>query len=272
MIARATALLSAGALLAAAQTVSPGEPRRSVTSWVTNLTRPFALPSLWRDLSEATAEGRSHDATAAARRIASLVPSWDDGAALVGWLIAFDEATDAAGDAAKAERVLAAVAWLEDRAEERVTGDARRAADLLGTAATIAETAFARFPGAAETLRSHGFTTPAELASDLLRRAEALDPTDARAERRALATFRAGCAAVRLGDLPRATAALDAAVVQLGAAGTAFATDLAAALAALPPLSELAVDPQPLRGADELPLLLDLADALLAMRAEQADR
>jgi hypothetical protein len=272
MIARATALLSAGALLAAAQTVTPGEPRRPVASWVTNLTRPFALPSLWRDLSTATAEGRSHDATAAARRIASLVPSWDDGAALVGWLIAFDEATDAPGDAARAERVLAAIAWLEDRAGDRRAEDGARAADLLGTAATITEAAFARLPGAADALRAQGLATPAELAADLLRRADALDPTPARAERRALATFRAACAAVRLGDLLRAEAALGAATEQLQSADTAFATSLATALAGLPPLAELMADAQPLANAADAPLLRDLAEALAALQAAQVNR
>ena len=161
MIARATALLAAGALLTAAQAVLPGEPRRPAASWITNLTRPFALPPLWRDLAAATAEGRSTDATAAARRIAAFLPSWTDGAAMVGWLLAFDEAADAPDPAAAAERVLTAISWLEDRADERALREPRSAADLLGTAATIAEAAFARLPDAARAAQAQGAPAPA---------------------------------------------------------------------------------------------------------------
>lgn len=264
MIARATALLAAGALLTAAQAVLPGEPRRPAASWITNLTRPFALPPLWRDLASATAEGRSADATAAARRIADFLPSWSDGTAMVGWLVAFDEAADAPDPEAAAERVLTAVTWLEDRAAERAARDPRVAADLLGTAATIAEAAFARRPDAARAAAEQGAPAPAELAADLLGRAASLDPSHDRAERRALATLRAATTAVRLGDMARAAAALDAAHSQLRATGTEFARRLATALDAIPDLAALAADPSLLERHPDLPPLGELAEALRA--------
>jgi hypothetical protein len=272
MIARATALLSAGALLAVAQTVVPGETCRTAASWATNLARPFALPSLWRDLSSATSDGRSADATAAASRIATLVPSWTDGTALVAWLMAFDEASDAPTPDAAAERVLAAIAWLEDRAGERAVMAPAQAADLLGTAATIAESAFGRLPEATAVLRDQQGLEPSALAAGLLGRAADLDPSAARSERRALATLRAACAAIRFGDFARGAIALEAARAQFSAADTDFAQDAAKALRELPTLSQLAANSSPLRTQSAHPLLLDLADALDALRAAVADR
>jgi hypothetical protein len=272
MIARATALLSVGVLLTAAQTVLPGEPGRPAASWATNLIRPFALPPLWRDLTTATVEGRSADATAAAVRIAALIPSWDDGAALAAWLSAFDEASDAPSPGAAAERVLSAIALLEERAGFLAAQAPQRAADVLGTAATIAEAAFARLPDAAAALHDRQGSTPSEIAADLLGRAAALDPSEARAERRALATLRAACGAIRLGDLSRAELTFEAAVSQFRAVGTDFAQRSADALHALPPLSVLAADPSPLRAQAGQPLFLDLADALDALRAAKGDR
>ena len=67
----------------------------------------------------------------------------------------------------------AAIALLEERAGFLAARAPQRAADVLGTAATIAEAAFGRLPDAAAALHDRQGSTPSEIAADLLGHVEA---------------------------------------------------------------------------------------------------
>jgi hypothetical protein len=182
-----------------------GSVLREFAAW---FVRPATLPFAWSALAEARQNGNAVEMFARARQILHLLPSWTDGYSVFACNFALDEAlatTDALRTQRAHQRLLVALAWLEDARASA----GRRECELLQTMAFLPELAVQQDPGLAELLPPGG---AAALADHYLAEAERLSPNAAVREQR---TFRGPLLAAGFlasGDRQRALFVLDTAI------------------------------------------------------------
>lgn len=266
MLRRATALALASALFAAAGGVVHDAPRVPPAALAASAVRPFVLPGLWRRMREASLRAEPAEAVAAGRLIAELLPEWTDGRIHVAWIMALDLAREADGAAAAVDHLLRAVAWLTAAADERAARDPRAAAELLLGAATIVAARRIGDPALAAEFRQRTGHDLTEVAHRHRERALALAPDPAIEDAHAFGSIALAAGAVRMRDLPRAEAMLQAAARLLDERPGPQARAAARAIRELPPLEQLLTDRSALAAIATRPWLTELGEALRELR------
>jgi hypothetical protein len=199
---RTPVLLALG--LSGTALLTPGSPRGApppeppTARVARGIGRPFSLPFLWSRHIAAERAGDVDRALAAFERVLAWLPDWTDGQVLFAWRLATSSRNAAVQVAPQvaAERLTAAVAWLDERATEFARSDEQRA-ELLSAAAFLLEVEGTReaVRGAATELLG---ADPVFAADALRARGEVLAPGPALRTVRAFSVF--GLIAATLGD------------------------------------------------------------------------
>ena len=146
-----------------------------VMAWGANLSRPTAMPFLWRGIDEASRSGNAAEALAKARRLIAAIPGWTDGYLVFSYRFALDggELVRDPQDRLRAalDRLQVALALLEEGRENCPD----RAAEILGSMAFLIDIMARNHPGLGEILEEQSGRNPSAMADDLLARAERLE-------------------------------------------------------------------------------------------------
>ncbi|MFO1053421.1 MAG: hypothetical protein U1F36_14510 [Planctomycetota bacterium] len=260
---RAALIATAVAALVGASAVQ-GTPRVEPGTIARDVMRPFVLPGLWNRL---TALPRNNDPTetlAVLRLVADLIPEWTDGLIDVAWREALDLGREAQGADARAKHVNRAVTMLLADLDARREADPHVAAELLLAAATILTVFGDQDRAGAAAYRELEGIDSISRAGELTERALDCDEDPTIALRSAHAAVRVVAAALRDRDVARAQLVLDAARTRFRTlADRESARRALHALDRLPPLRELANDPQRTKAFLGDPDLDEIARAIL---------
>ncbi len=173
LLASAVAFAGAAALApSAAGPADPGLGNAGLTDWGRVLARPAVLPALWSAMARHSRAGELGAAVARGRRLMQLLPEWTDGHVYVADLLAFEGVERAVDAGEAADRLLTAVAMLEDAAARRPD----QAGRLLLAAAVLLRMRAEDEPTVGAAVRDRTGQTPLHLGEALIERARARDP------------------------------------------------------------------------------------------------
>ncbi len=157
-------------------------PRRSVLDLGRDLVRPVVLPVLWRGLETSAIEAGPEEHAARGRLLLQFLPQWTDGHIHFAWQLAF-EASPGQKDAEQAlQRLLSALAYLNNALAMEPT----RPVEIWEAMAYMVQIRCQQNPALASLFRERMAKEPAELTDYYLERAQAIDPSQSRAEHRVI--------------------------------------------------------------------------------------
>jgi hypothetical protein len=157
-----------------------GPSRRSVLDLGRDLVRPVVLPVLWRGLEASGIEAGPEEQAARGRLLLQFLPQWTDGHIHFAWQLAF-EASRGQNPEQALQRLLAALAYLKSALAVEPT----RPVEIWEAMAYMVQIR-CQDPALAKVFRERMAKEPAEVVVDYLERAQAIDPSQARAEQRVI--------------------------------------------------------------------------------------
>jgi len=237
-------------------------PARAILGFV----RPFLLPTLWHRLETATRQGDPAATIAVGVAVTALLPEWTDGVAHFAWELATAHASEARSDSEALDRVLRAVAWLEEEAARREAAAPGRAAELLVSAAAIARARAGEGTRLATAFRERLGRDAAEIAHGLVVRATRIEDDETWRRLGGHLAVRAVAGALRAGSVERAEALRTTAIATLATSDDPYSRRVAAALERLGDLGLLTSEAPSADDPSGDPLLRDVFDALAAFR------
>ncbi|MHC4513943.1 MAG: hypothetical protein ACYTKC_01490 [Planctomycetota bacterium] len=155
--------------------------RRSGLDLGRDLVRPVVLPVLWRGLEKAELQAGPEEYIARGRLLLQFLPQWTDGHVHFAWQLAFEAAKAQKDPEHALHRLLAALAFLENALSVGPT----RPVEILEAMAYMVQIR-GQDPALAKVFREQVGKEPAERADDYLKRAQKIDPSQARAEQRVI--------------------------------------------------------------------------------------
>ncbi|MGE0143090.1 MAG: hypothetical protein AB7I19_05280 [Planctomycetota bacterium] len=255
-------LFTAGVLLLLAAVSIP--TRASADPWdmARSIVRPFVLPGLLTALDDAAVRRDPGEMAARLRVIAELWPEWTDGTVDAAWRHALELGRESSDADQFATRLWEAERWLAGAAEDRGSRRPEAAVDFLVAAGVILTIAADQHPETETAYATLTGRTASERAAELIERALAIANDPAIALHAGHAATRAIAGAIRRGDLAQGEHVRNAAMSRFRAlAGNDTAVRALHALERLPPLAELAVDPERVRAIAADPDLAPIAEA-----------
>lgn len=192
-------LLLAAALYGASVWLRPSGP--STTGDIPRaLSRPFALPFLWRSLSDARHEESPEALAVRGEQLLALVPNWSDGHIWFASQLAIVASGRATDPNTATDRLVAALAMLERACERHPRGRV----DYLCAMASFVDIRTARDPRVGAILAERSGQPATALADAYLARAEAAKPGLNLNDQRTYLLSRSIENALRAGDTDRA--------------------------------------------------------------------